>query len=91
MNLEKLNWEEFVSYVEQHKTASSGNSGNVDFLEKANVLLTIDRYISQLSTFDKNIINQTVLKEFQDAWEKVKKNTKLTHPAFVQIEGDINV
>jgi hypothetical protein len=77
MILEEIIWEQLESYVQQQKASFSGDSKNTNFLEKAITLLTIDRYINQLSNWENNHIDSIVLQPFLDSWEKLKGNIKI--------------
>jgi hypothetical protein len=76
-NLQDIILEQIESLLEEQKAVSNGKMKVAAFLNKANTLLTIDKYIDELNNWDKSVIDPAKLKSFHSEWDRFKANVNL--------------
>jgi len=72
MNVYNIIEEQFLSFWEQKKESDFGGQEEAEFLKKANILLTIDRYIDELANLGN--INLTDIQSLKTSWSQLLQN-----------------
>jgi hypothetical protein len=76
-NLQDIILAQIESLIEEQKAISNGKIKIAAFLNKANTLWIIDKYMDELNNWDESVIDPVKLKSFRSEWDKFKANVNL--------------